>query len=40
MVGFRVYFKDEDLEFCVVMEGGEFGEGGMGEKGGVDLDNV
>ncbi|KAK0747341.1 hypothetical protein B0T21DRAFT_405979 [Apiosordaria backusii] len=40
VVGLRVYSKDEDLELRVVMEGGELGEGGMGEKGGVDLDNA
>ncbi|KAK3904182.1 calpain-D [Staphylotrichum tortipilum] len=40
VVGLRVYSKDEDLELRVVMEGGELEEGGMGEKGGVDLDNA
>ncbi|AEO58570.1 hypothetical protein MYCTH_2306004 [Thermothelomyces thermophilus ATCC 42464] len=40
IVGLRVYSKDEDLELRVVMEGGELLEGGMGEKGGVDLDNA
>ncbi|KAK0738921.1 hypothetical protein B0T18DRAFT_395135 [Schizothecium vesticola] len=40
IVGLRVYSKDEDLELRVVMEGGELEEGGMGEKGGVDLDNA
>ncbi|KAK3940192.1 calpain-D [Diplogelasinospora grovesii] len=40
VVGLRVYSKDEDLELRIVMEGGELGEGGMGEKGGVDLDNA
>jgi hypothetical protein len=40
VVGLRVYSKDEDLELRVVIEGGELGEGGMGEKGGVDLDNA
>ncbi|KAK0661685.1 putative calpain [Cercophora samala] len=40
VVGLRVYSKDEDLELRVVMEGGELGEGGMGEKGGVDIDNA
>ena len=40
VVGIRVYSKDEDLELRVVMEGGELEEGGMGEKGGVDLDNA
>ncbi|KAK4246922.1 calpain-D [Corynascus novoguineensis] len=40
VVGLRVYSKDEDLELRVVMEGGELVEGGMGEKGGVDLDNA
>lgn len=40
VVGFRVYSKDEDLELKVVMEGGELEEGGMGEKGEVDLDNA
>jgi hypothetical protein len=40
VVGLRVYSKDEDLELRIVMEGGELEEGGMGEKGGVDLDNA
>ncbi|KAL2020012.1 hypothetical protein VTK56DRAFT_8915 [Thermocarpiscus australiensis] len=40
VVGLRVYSKDEGLELRVVMEGGELEEGGMGEKGGVDLDNA
>jgi hypothetical protein len=40
VVGLRVYSKDEDLELRVVMEGGELEEDGMGEKGGVDLDNA
>ncbi|KAK4234469.1 calpain-D, partial [Achaetomium macrosporum] len=40
VVGLRVYSKDEGLELHVVMEGGELEEGGMGEKGGVDLDNA
>ncbi|KXX81841.1 Calpain-D [Madurella mycetomatis] len=40
VVGLRVYSKDEDLELRIVMEGGELGEDGMGEKGGVDLDNA
>ncbi|EAQ91711.1 hypothetical protein CHGG_03646 [Chaetomium globosum CBS 148.51] len=40
VVGLRVYSKDEDLELRVVIEGGELEEGGMGEKGGVDLDNA
>ena len=40
VVGLRVYSQDEDLELRVVIEGGELGEGGMGEKGGVDLDNA
>ncbi|KAL2150501.1 hypothetical protein VTH82DRAFT_7064 [Thermothelomyces myriococcoides] len=40
VVGLRVYSKDEALELRVVMEGGELLEGGMGEKGGVDLDNA
>ncbi|KAM7200883.1 calpain-D [Naviculisporaceae sp. PSN 640] len=40
VVGLRVYSKDEDLELRVVMEGGELEEGGMGEKGGPDLDNA
>ncbi|KAK3323026.1 hypothetical protein B0H66DRAFT_602440 [Apodospora peruviana] len=40
VVGLRVYSKDEDLELKIVLEGGELEEGGMGEKGGVDLDNA
>ncbi|KAK4143212.1 calpain-D [Dichotomopilus funicola] len=40
VVGLRVYSKDEDLELRVVIEGGELEEDGMGEKGGVDLDNA
>ncbi|KAM7219078.1 calpain-D [Rhypophila decipiens] len=40
VVGLRVYSKDEDLELRIVMEGGELEEGGMGEKGGPDLDNA
>jgi len=40
VVGLRVYSKDEDLELRIVMEGGELEEGGMGEKGGLDLDNA
>lgn len=40
VVGLRVYSKDEGLELRVVMEGGELEEDGMGEKGGVDLDNA
>jgi hypothetical protein len=40
VVGLRVYSKDEDLELRVVMEGGQLEEGGMGEKGEVDLDNA
>ena len=40
VVGLRVYSKDEDLELRIVMEGGELEEGGMGEKGGVDIDNA
>ena len=40
VVGIRVYSKDEDLELRVVMEGGQLGEGGMGEKGEQDLDNA
>ena len=40
VIGLRVYSKDEDLELRIVMEGGEFEEGGMGEKGGVDIDNA
>ncbi|KAK1756479.1 calpain-D [Echria macrotheca] len=40
VVGLRVYSKDEDLEVRIVMEGGQLEEGGMGEKGGVDLDNA
>ncbi|KAH8909412.1 cysteine proteinase, partial [Coniochaeta sp. PMI_546] len=40
VVGLRVYSKDEDLELRVVMEGGLLEEGGMGEKGEVDLDNA
>ncbi|KAI1488774.1 hypothetical protein F5X96DRAFT_52766 [Biscogniauxia mediterranea] len=40
IVGFRVYSKDEDMDLCVVIEGGELAEGGMGEKGGADLDNA
>jgi hypothetical protein len=40
VVGFRVYSKDEDLELSIVMEGGSLEEGGMGEKGEVDLDNA
>lgn len=40
VVGLRVYSKDEDLELRIVMEGGELEEDGMGEKGGVDLDNA
>jgi hypothetical protein len=40
VVGLRVYSKDENLELRVVIEGGELEEGGMGEKGGVDLDNA
>ena len=39
VVGLRVYSKDEDLELRIVMEG-DLKEGGMGEKGGVDLDNA
>lgn len=40
VVGLRVYSKDEDLELRVVMEGAGLEEGGMGEKGGVDIDNA
>ena len=40
VVGLRVYSKDEALELRVVMEGGQLQEGGMGEKGEVDLDNA
>jgi hypothetical protein len=40
VVGIRVYSKDDDLELRVVMEGGQLEEGGMGEKGGVDLDTA
>ncbi|KAB5515465.1 hypothetical protein GE09DRAFT_1231250 [Coniochaeta sp. 2T2.1] len=40
VVGLRVYSKDEDLQLRVVMEGGQLEEGGMGEKGEVDLDNA
>ncbi|KAK0726757.1 hypothetical protein B0T26DRAFT_671517 [Lasiosphaeria miniovina] len=40
VVGLRLYSRDEDLELRIVMEGGELEEGGMGEKGGVDLDNA
>jgi hypothetical protein len=40
VVGLRVYSKDKDLELRVVMEGGHLEEGGMGEKGEVDLDNA
>lgn len=40
VVGLRVYSKDEDLELRIVMEGSDLAEGGMGEKGGVDLDNA
>ena len=40
VIGFRVYSKDENLELRVVMEGGEFLEGGMGEKGARDLDDA
>ncbi|KAI6362064.1 hypothetical protein MCOR25_006299 [Pyricularia grisea] len=40
VVGFRVYSKDEALELRVVMEGGGLSEGGMGEKGEMDLDDA
>lgn len=40
IVGIRVYSKDGGLELRTVMEGGEFLEGGMGEKGAADLDNA
>ncbi|KJZ76472.1 hypothetical protein HIM_04201 [Hirsutella minnesotensis 3608] len=40
IVGIRVYSKDADLQLRTLMEGGELLEGGMGEKGGEDLDNA
>lgn len=40
VVGFRVYSKDEALELRVVMEGAGLAEGGMGEKGELDLDDA
>lgn len=40
VVGLRVYSKDEGLELRAVMESGQLEEGGMGEKGGVDIDNA
>ncbi|KAI1500431.1 hypothetical protein F5X99DRAFT_239851 [Biscogniauxia marginata] len=40
IMGFRIYSKDEDLDLRVVIEGGELAEGGMGEKGGADIDNA
>lgn len=40
IVGIRVYCKDPGLERRTVMEGGEFLEGGMVEKGAADLDNA
>lgn len=40
IVGIRVYSKDAALELRTVIEGGELLEGGMGERGAVDLDNA
>ncbi|KAM0324413.1 hypothetical protein ACHAQA_008195 [Verticillium albo-atrum] len=40
VIGVRIYTLDEDLELKVVMEGGDLEEGGMGKKGGADLDNA
>lgn len=40
IVGIRVYSKDPELELRTVIEGGELLEGGMGEKGAVDLDDA
>ncbi|KAI1333500.1 hypothetical protein F5Y15DRAFT_421771 [Xylariaceae sp. FL0016] len=40
IIGFRIYSKDENLDLRAVIEGGELAEGGMGEKGGADIDNA
>ncbi|KAM0277223.1 hypothetical protein ACHAQH_005944 [Verticillium albo-atrum] len=40
VIGVRIYTMDEDLELKVVMEGGDLEEGGMGKKGGADLDDA